>query len=175
MSQTEQISLKVEMKEALSQLSKPVVEKFITAALVSGALLIANQAKKNAPIKSGSLRRSIHVGGHTDKTPDYDPSSDLEKYGAKYGDLGEPGSLRAIVGTNLEYAPYQEYGTGPISPTSAQALHWIDNGVDVFAMSTSGVPAHPFLTPALNTERDNALKEIGAAFEELVAKEVGKL
>ena len=151
MSQTEQISLKVEMKEALSQLSKPVVEKFITAALVSGALLIANQAKKNAPIKSGSLRRSIHVGGHTDKTPDYDPSSDLEKYGAKYGDLGEPGSLRAIVGTNLEYAPYQEYGT------------------------SRGVPAHPYMKPAMDTERDNVLKEIGAAFEELVAKQVGKL
>ena len=151
MSQTEQISLKVEIKEALSQLSKPVVEKFITAALVSGALLIANKAKEMAPIKTGSLRRSIHVGGNIDETPDYDPSGDLQKYNAKYGDLGAPGSLRAIVGTNLEYAPYQEYGT------------------------SRGVPAHPYMKPAMDTQRDKVLEAIGDTFEELVAKQVGKL
>jgi hypothetical protein len=51
----------------------------------------------------------------------------------------------------------------------------VKGGGDVFAMSTSGVPAHPYMKPAMDTERDNVLKEIGVAFEELVAKEVGKL
>ena len=138
------IDVKLDYKSALEKLDANTVEKLATAALVSGALLIANKAKELAPIRTGTLRRSIHVGGHTELTPDYGD-------GAGYEDLGEPGSLRAIVGTNLEYAPYQEYGT------------------------SRGVPAHPYMKPAMDTERDNVLKEIGAAFEELVAKEVGKL
>lgn len=162
------VDVQVELKDALKQLGKSKVEELLTAALVSGALLIANKAKRNAPIKTGSLRRSIHVGGHTDLTNDFETGS------SEYSDLGEPGNLKAIVGTNLEYAPYQEYGTGPISPVTAQALHWTTKSGDVFAMSTSGVPAHPFLGPAMDTERDAALKEIGEAFAELVAKELGK-
>jgi len=144
MSDALRVDVSVEMKDALKKLDKSKVEELLTASLVSGALLIANKAKELAPIRTGTLRRSIHVGGHTELTPDYGD-------GAGYEDLGEPGSLRAIVGTNLEYAPYQEYGT------------------------SRGVPAHPYMKPAMDTERDNVLKEIGAAFEELVTKQVGKL
>ena len=144
MSDVLKVDVSVEMKDALKRLDKNTVEELLTASLVSGALVIANKAKELAPIRTGTLRRSIHVGGHTELTPDFGT-------GGEYADLGEPGSLRAIVGTNLEYAPYQEYGT------------------------SRGVPAHPYMKPAMDTERDNVLKEIGIAFEELVAKEVGKL
>ena len=145
MSDALKVDVSVEMKDALKKLDKSTVEELITASLVSGALLIANKAKELAPIKTGTLRRSIHVGGHTELTRDFESGS------SEYSDLGAPGSLQAIVGTNLEYAPYQEYGT------------------------SRGVPAHPYMKPAMDTERDNVLKEIGAAFEELVAKQVGKL
>ena len=162
------IDVKLDYKSALEKLDANTVEKLATAALVSGALLIANQAKKNAPIKTGSLRRSIHVGGHTELTRDFESGS------SEYSDLGAPGELRAIVGTNLEYAAIQEFG-GTIVPKHAQALHWVTKaGEDVFAQSVT-IPAHPYLTPAMQTERDAVLKEAAAAFEELVAKEVGKL
>ena len=144
MSDVLKVDVSVEFKDALKKLDKSTVEQLITASLVSGALLIANKAKELAPIKTGTLRRSIHVGGHTELTPDYGD-------GAGYEDLGEPGSLRAIVGTNLEYAPYQEYGT------------------------SRGVPAHPYMKPAMDTQRDKVLEAIGDTFEELVTKQVGKL
>ena len=144
MSDALRVDVSVEFKDALKKLDKGTVEELLTASLVSGALLIANKAKELAPIKTGTLRRSIHVGGHTELTPDYGD-------GAGYEDLGEPGSLRAIVGTNLEYAPYQEYGT------------------------SRGVPAHPYMKPAMDTQRDKVLEAIGDTFEELVTKQVGKL
>ena len=164
------VRVDIDYKDALKQLDAKTVEELATAALVSGALLIANKAKELAPKKTSTLARSIHVGGNTSKTPDFETGN------PQYGDLGEPGKLKAIVGTNLEYAKWQEYGTGPIRPKHARALHWVTRaGVDVFVASTRGVPAHPFLTPAMNTERGAVLKEVGEAFAELVAKRLGRI
>lgn len=162
------IDVQIDFKDALKNLDAKTVERLATAALEVGGLLVANKAKELAPVKTGTLRRSIHVGGRADLTPDFQGGS------SEYSDLGKPGALEVIVGTNLEYAKWQEYGTGPIRPIHAAALHWMSGGQDVFAMSTKGVPAHPFLTPAVNIERDNVLKEVGRTFNDLVAAEVAK-
>jgi len=139
-----QIDVDVQLKDALKHLDTKTVEKLITAALVSGGLLIANKAKELSPIETGTLRRSIHVGGHTALT------SDFEQGNPEYSDLGEREPKTVVVGTNVEYAPYQEYGT------------------------SRGVPAHPYMKPAMDIERDNVLKEVAAAFGDLVAAEVAR-
>ena len=136
------VRVDIDYKDALKRLDKQTVSKFATAALEAAALLVANQAKRNAPVRTGTLRRSIHVGGRQDLTPDFEA-------GGEYSDLGKPGDLMAIVGTNLEYAPYQEYGT------------------------SRNVPATHFLGNAMDSERDAVLKEVAAAFGDLVAKELG--
>ena len=145
-----QIDVEIQVKNALKRIDAKTVDDLITAALVSGGLLIANKAKELAPWETGSLRRSIHVGGHVDMTKDYDPAGDLQRHGAEYSDLGARAPKTVVVGTNLEYAPYQEYGT------------------------SRGVPAHPYMKPAMDIERDNVIKEAGEAFFDLVAAEVAK-
>jgi HK97 gp10 family phage protein len=51
--------------------------------------IVATQAKLLAPVKTGRLRRSI--------------ASRVER-------LGD--NIQVVIGTNLEYAPFIEYGTG---------------------------------------------------------------
>lgn len=50
----------------------------------------------------------------------------------------------SFVNTNVEYTPYMEYGTGEKGdPSLPHRLDW------------EGIPPHPFLRPALNSNRDS--------------------
>lgn len=103
-------------------------------ALVSGALLIANQAKRNAPYRTGNLRRSIHIGGEgaSGGLEGNTTGTDIggQEIGRDYAEVS--------VGTNVDYAPHQEFGT-------------------------ARQPGTPFLRPALESERGAAQAEIADA------------
>jgi HK97 gp10 family phage protein len=74
--------------------------------MTKACLLVERDAKINAPVDTGRLRSSI--------------TNRLEI---------EEGQLVGIIGTNVEYAAYQEFGT-------------------------SVMPAHPFLYPALESNKE---------------------
>ena len=59
-----------------------------TEPLTKAAFLVENEAKKKCPVDTGELRNSI--------------TSEIE-------------GNQAVVGSNLEYAPYVEFGTGIFS------------------------------------------------------------
>ena len=59
-----------------------------TEPLTKAAFLVENEAKKKCPVGTGELRNSI--------------TSEVE-------------GNQAVVGSNLEYAPYVEFGTGIFS------------------------------------------------------------
>lgn len=61
----------------------------LKTALTAGATVILNQAKINTPVLSGNLRRSERIGEFSHKN----------------------NSASIKVGTNVEYAPYVEFGT----------------------------------------------------------------
>ncbi|GHU76927.1 hypothetical protein FACS1894188_10220 [Clostridia bacterium] len=76
-----------------------------------------------------------------------------------------------IVGTNVNYAPYVEYGTGPVGAASQKdappnmnltyrSTPWVfkDEDTDKFIF-TRGQPAKPFLYPAFKNNQ-NAVKNI---------------
>ena len=57
-----------------------------------------------------------------------------------------------IIGTDVDYANYIEYGRGPIRPLKEDGwLHWIDKetGKDVFAKFAKATEPMPFLEPAI--------------------------
>jgi len=135
-----------ELITKFNKLSEAARGKALENSLVDGGLLISNSAKKKAPYKTGTLKRSIHVGGHTaESSPGFTP----EDVAGNYSDVGEnitsETSASILVGTNLEYAKHQEYGT-------------------------SKMAARPFLRPALDEEKENVKDEIGAALKVLVDK-----
>ena len=110
----------------------------INDALISGvskaALLVQGSAKNKAPVDSGALRQSIRA----DK--------------AKI--QGE--NVTATISTNLEYAPYVEFGTG----SRGQSTN-TNTEVEVsYRSDWRGNKAQPFLWTALRENRNNSIKII---------------
>lgn len=110
-----------------------------------GLLLAGNKIRNKAvllcPVKTGELRNSIQV----EKTA----------------------PLTVSVGTNKEYAPYVEYGTGTmgdpeVSHTSRESWRYQDE--DGNWHTSHGQAAQPFLRPA--TDRDEAVETVAQVIRE---------
>lgn len=84
--------------------------KILEDIVVVGALEISNQAKLNAPYLTGTLKRSIHVGGHARESS---PGFATKDVGGDYTDVGPVVTTKtnatAKIGTNLVYARRREY------------------------------------------------------------------
>ena len=72
-------------------------------ALQTAGMIPMNAAKLAAPVKTGTLRRSIHVGGRGGAGITGSPLQPPRREGDR---------VTIQVGTNLEYAAYVEFGTG---------------------------------------------------------------
>lgn len=108
-------SIKVNSSEvagAIEKFSSITLRNALEGRLQKAALIVVADAKRNAPVKTGHLRNSIihEVDGD---------------------------NLVAVVGSNVEYAPYQEVGTGRNSSRGdgSQAFggivgkHYLENAV----------------------------------------------
>ena len=114
-------NIKIEGQKELQERLKKIESTAKTAieqALLNSALIVERDAKINAPVDTGRLRSSIM---HRDK--DFGTNEPMIE-----------------VGTNVEYAPYVEFGT-------------------------SKAAAQPFLFPALNSNKQKILKEIAKALK----------
>lgn len=109
--------------------SPALLKQAMKVMLTTGALIAEGTAKEKAPAQNGVLRGSISHKVFDDY---------------------------AIVGTNVEYAKYQEYGTGiygktgqPIRPRNAKVLSFVIGGTRVFAREVRGTPAKKFMEAGL--------------------------
>ena len=89
--------------------------------------LVEGSAKRLCPVDTGTLRSSIHIMKHATAT--------------------EP---KAIVGTNIEYAPYVEFGTG----VRGQSTNTNKNVSVSYSSDHAGQVAQPYLAPALRNNKD---------------------
>jgi len=87
-----------ELEKKMKRIEKDIIDK-MEAAVMTGALIIQNDAKKRAPYKTGTLRKSIHMET-AKKTKE---------------------SIVIEVGTDLEYAAIHEFG-GTITPKNSKFL-----------------------------------------------------
>ena len=103
-------------------------------ALNKACLIVENEAKKLCPVDTGQLRSSI-------------THEVVEKEGR--------------VGTNVEYAPYVEYGTGLFAANGdGRQERWSYQDGEGNWYSTIGQQPQPFLHPALNNNREQVLQTI---------------
>ena len=110
------------------------IDNALAAGVSKAAMLVQGSAKHKAPVDSGALRQSIRA----DK--------------AKI--QGE--NVTDTVSTNLEYAPYVEFGTG----SRGQSTN-TNTEVEVsYRSDWRGNKAQPFLWPALRENRNNSIKVI---------------
>lgn len=115
------------------------VDRLIRQKLRIAALLVERKAKQLCPVLTGTLRRSIisnwygATGSRTAKWPA------IPKKGVKAGKttIAPQMEKKAVVGSNVEYAPFVEMGT-------------------------SKMTARPFLRPALEACRNEIKRIFGA-------------
>lgn len=116
----------------------------MTSAMQQACNLVESAAKDKAPKDTGALRRSI--------------TSKVEVTG---------NSIEGIVFTPLEYAPYQEFGTGLFAENgNGRKTGWAyedeKTGETIF---TRGNRPHPFLRPAVNENKDKIINIIKGALK----------
>lgn len=97
----------VDINRALTKLQRMGQRGRARASLevVSSALNIQAGAKRECPVDKGRLRNSIAVA---DANPKGEPSAALLPEG---GGRVSGSTLAAVVGTNVEYAPFVHFGT----------------------------------------------------------------
>ena len=110
-----------ELVRKLLRLRQKATPAQARAALMAGGLVIQTAAVPKARVRTGTLRRSIHT--ETAETTS--------------------GAV-ARVGTNVEYAAAQEFGTSRMS-------------------------GQPYLRPAFDEKRNAALQEMARVMKEMVA------
>lgn len=112
--------------------------------LNKACIIVENAAKQNCPVDTGQLKNSI-----THEV------TDNEGY----------------VGTNVEYAPYVEFGTGLYSVKGdGRKGSWSYQDAEGNWHKTSGMPAHPFLQPALDANKSKIMKLLQDEVKEALKK-----
>ena len=114
-------------------------EKKLNQILSQACLIVENQARRDAPVDNGVLRNSIR--------------SEVE---------GKQG----VVGTNIEYAPYVEFGTGLFAVNGdGRQTPWSYQDEMGEWHTTIGQHPQPFLGPALEMNRETIIKFIKERLE----------
>lgn len=118
----------------------------VNQAMEQACILVENEAKIKCPVDNGLLRNSI-----THYIED------------------NPNELIGVVGTNVEYAPYVEFGTGIYSSLgNGRQDRWKYKDAKGEWHSTIGQHPQPYLQPALEENR----REIEKMFKEQIKKGV---
>lgn len=115
--------------------------------LTEGAMIAERRSKIEAPVDKNVLRGSI-----TSRVSDDE----------------------AVIGTNIKYAPHQEYGTGvygksgtPIRPKRGRFLVFKVGGRTIFARSVRGSKGHFYMKKALD-EVKTRMKDIQGKANEII-------
>jgi phage gpG-like protein len=141
-----------QLEQAFRESSQLTIRE-LSRAIGSTAYRVEGVAKAKAPIEYGTLRGSITTQGPDVKGHD----------------------VQAIVGTNVEYARYQEYGTGihgprkqPIRPVRGKLLAWKRGGSWFFAREVQGVRPKRYFRTAKEENRPVFVEHMREALTRIV-------
>lgn len=113
-----------EIDANIDKLTSSTIPNALEQALTKAALIVEASAKKNAPVQTGTLRNSI--------------THSVDK-----------AKLEAVIGSNLDYAPYVEKGTG-IHAEGGRVGGWTFYSERLGQyVHTEGNAPRPFLEPAV--------------------------
>jgi phage gpG-like protein len=122
-----------------------IVQSEMLGAMKRSTFRLEGQAKKEAPHKTGTLRRSITS----------DPVT----------------STLGIVGTNIPYAKWVHNGRGPITAGPGKMLRFKIGGTVLFRKSVGPAKANPFMRRAMQSQRG----AIRAEWQQMAARIAAKL
>lgn len=135
------IELEYDPSEALrklEQLQEDLAGSPIRIGFLHASMLFLRDARINAPVDTGRLNSSI-----------------INTVEDAPGSTRGGGSFQVVVGSNVEHAPYVEFGTRP---------HWPPPGALERWARRHGVPEH-LVRRAIGTRGTRAVKYLERAFE----------
>jgi len=121
----------------LGRLIESIVRPAVTVAVQSGCEMIQTTAKGFCPVDTGALRDSIGI-----------TVEQLDN------------SVRGVISPTMFYAPFVEFGTGAAGAGSEGA------GEGPYTLSHPGMPAQPYMRPALDESRDPILEQFRSTLTE---------
>lgn len=77
-------------------------------------------------------------------------------------------TANADIGPTVVYGRIHELG-GVIKPVHAKMLHWVEDGLDIFA-NIVHIPARPYLRPAVDEHHDEIRDAVGASLKASIEK-----
>lgn len=171
-----EVTIKDNTDEVLRELDK-AMERALVACGAEAESAAKLKLTENKAVDTGLLRNSItyalagqeaHIKTYkADKLPRWERKKrrkkgepEKEKQSGEYIGVapGEVGEKAVYVGTNVEYAPYVEFGTGMYVPGGSKPWHYKDARGNWHY--TKGMRARPYLKPAVTENADKFRKII---------------
>lgn len=135
------MSATVDVNKAIGQLTRYAdgVRRDTNKLIAKTATQVESKAKRNVPVDTGRLRSSIHATF-----------------------TGTPRAPSATVGTEVNYAPYVEFGTGAFASEylSSKSQELRQYAMTFYKTGKGRMPAQPFLFPAWEEVRPEFEKEL---------------
>lgn len=127
-----------EMAERLKQLPERVAKNALRRAVAAGAAEVRNQARANAPVDTGEMKRDIQQKREKDQRGNFM---------AKYSIFVRSGKKSRLSGRARD--------------VQKDSFYW-----KFVEFGTSKMPAQPFLRPAFEAKKEEALRIIGEKLDE---------
>ena len=149
-----------EAAQAFAKLDGNLSGKKLEAAVVSGAWILLNRMKELAPKLTRTLEWSLHIGG--------DP---MFAGGEGYSDIGgrvvTPDYVKVEVGTNLIYAPIQEFG-GTIRAKNKPYLVFQTKDGSWHSVKSVQIPPVGYMRGAYAEKKDAVIREVDEAVDDMI-------
>lgn len=141
------VDVKVEIPTGIDAAKLILQEEVVTAVRDSG-LSMEREAKRQAPVDTGHLRRSI--------------TSQVTPLGSK---------PTAIVAASARYAPYVEYGTGLFAKDgNGRKTPWVYKNRKGQFIWTRGNKPNPFMGRAFTIKKDTAVNRVSEAIKRAIER-----
>lgn len=158
--------------EALNRLGSNLSGNMMVKAVVSGAWILSARMKQLAPYLTGTLRRSLHIGGHTSLAAGFNPSEGYSDIG---GEVITADRVGVETGTNLVYAGVQEFG-GIIHAKPTPYVYGAYRGYMVFktkdgkwhSVKSVQIPPTAYMRGAYLEKKPDVIQEIDLALDEMI-------
>lgn len=123
-------------------------------------------------LKAGAMKRAVMAGGQVIEA--YAKINTTHVFSSR-ATQSLAGSIQTVItkerktrteaatGPTVIYGRIQELG-GWIKPVTAKMLHWVEEGVDIFAKAVY-IPPRPYLRPAADEHESDILKAVGASLK----------
>lgn len=143
-----QVTGKERLAAKLKRLTGGVQGAALEDATIDAAVPVLRAAKRYAPKHEGTLERSIHIGGHPERSDDYDGNYERGPHGVP-APIVTPTRVEVAVGTDIIYGAQKEYG-GTITAKNAPRLVWQDYEGNWHSAYSVYQSPQPYLRPAFD-------------------------